>query len=195
MTKAPYGRLCRLRGAEMLNIRINFSVDLKKVGVIWATLVLMFSHLMLPPTAEALITPPPAEKAVTVNLTYLKVTTTKSQAKAALASPHAKYFDAEATAFLMVYTKDWKMSEWKCLRNLWTKESHFNPKAKNMSSGAYGIAQFLPSTWGNYNVTKTAEARLQVKYGLRYILKRYGTTADPNGACNAWAFWQKKKWY
>ena len=179
----------------MLNIRINFSVDLKKVGTVCATFVILFSHLMLPPTAEALTAPAIAEKPITVSLTYLKVTTTKSQAKAALASPHLKYFDAEATAFLTVYTKDWKMSEWKCLRKLWQNESHFNPKAKNLGSGAYGIAQFLPSTWGNYKVTKTAEARLQIKYGLRYILKRYGTTADPNGACNAWTVWQKKHWY
>jgi hypothetical protein len=179
----------------MLNIRINFSVDLKKVGVTWATFVIMFSHLMLPPTAAALTAPAIEEKPITVSLTYLKVTTTKSQAKAALDSPHSKYFDAEATAFLTVYTKDWKMSEWKCLRTLWQHESHFNPKSKNLSSGAYGIAQFLPSTWGNYKVTKTAEARLQIQYGLRYIVKRYGTTADPNGACNAWTFWQKNNWY
>lgn len=179
----------------MLNIRINFDVDLRKVGVIWLTMVLFFSHLMLPPTAEALVVPAPAEKPVTVSLTYLKVTTTMSQAKADLASNGSKYFDAEALAFLTTYTQGWKMNEWKCLRNIWQKESHFNPKARNMSSGAYGIAQFMPSTWGNYGVTKTAEAKLQIKYGLRYIMKRYGSASDPNGACNAWRFWQKNNWY
>lgn len=179
----------------MLNIKINFSVDLKKVGAIWAVMTLMFSHLIMPPTAAALTVPAPVEKPITVSLTYLTVTTTKSEAKKDLASNGVKYFDAEALAFLTVYTQDWKISEWKCLRSLWQKESHFNPKAKNMSSGAYGIAQFMPSTWGNYKVEKTAEARLQIKYGLRYILKRYGDENDPNGACNAWKFWQKNKWY
>jgi len=179
----------------MLNIKINFSIDLKKVGATWMTMFLMFSHLMLPPTAEALTVPALAEKPITVNLTYMKVTTTKSQAKEDLASNGSKYFDAEALAFLTVYTKDWEMSEWTCLRNIWQKESHFNPKAKNKSSGAYGIAQFMPTTWENYKVVKTPEARLQIKYGLRYIEKRYGSAKDPNGACNAWAFWQRNNWY
>lgn len=160
-----------------------------------AVLSLFMSHLVVPPTANALKAPAISEKPVTVKLTYLTVTTTKSQAKKDLASPTVKYFDAEALAFLTVYTKDWKMSEWKCLRNVWQKESHFNPYAKNMSSGAYGIAQFMPTTWGNYGVSKTGSAKLQIKYGLRYILKRYGNENDPNGACNAWSFWKKHNWY
>lgn len=156
-----------------------------------ATLAIAFSNLIAPPSAQALERTFSAfsEKPVTVNLTYLTVTTTKSQARASIASSESKYFDTEALAFLTVYAKDWKMGEWKCLRQLWQHESHFNPKALNKHSGAYGVAQFLPSTWGNYSVSKTAEAKLQIKYGLRYIEKRYGT------ACEAWAFWQKNGWY
>jgi Transglycosylase SLT domain len=179
----------------MLNIKINVSIDVKKLGAICAAMLIMFSNLVVPPTAAALTVPAAAEKPITVSLTYLKVTTTKSQARKDLASSTVKYFDAEALAFLTVYAKDWEMSEWKCLRNIWQKESHFNPKALNKSSGSYGIAQFMPTTWGNYKVEKTPEARLQIRYGLRYIEKRYGSAKDPNGACNAWAFWQKNNWY
>jgi hypothetical protein len=179
----------------MLNIRINLTIDLKKVGAIMASAVLLFSQMLTPATAlEAELIGKP-EKVITVSLTHLKVQTTKSDARKALASPHSKYFDAEATAFLTVYAKDWTVKEWSCLRYIWTKESNFNPKAENKSSGAYGIAQFMPSTWGNYKVEKTPDARLQIKYGLRYILKRYGTESDPNGACTAKAFWLKNNWY
>ena len=152
-------------------------------------IVIASSHILSPAVAaeKMLVTKP--EPVVSVSLSHLTVKTTKSQALAAITSPNAKYFDAEALAFLTVYTKGWSIAEWNCLRYVWSHESHFNPKALNMHSGAYGIAQFLPSTWGNYKVTKTESAQLQIQYGLRYIQKRYGS------ACGAKAFWIKNGWY
>jgi Transglycosylase SLT domain len=179
----------------MLNIRISFNVNLRKTWRILAVCLLAFSHAITSPSAEALTTSVIYEKPVTVNLTHLNMTTTVSQAKLDLASNGSKYFDAEALAFLTTYTQGWKISDWKCLRNLWQHESHFNPKALNMSSGALGIAQFLPTTWGNYKVDKTLNAKLQIQYGLRYIEKRYGSVNDKFGACNAWAFWSSRGWY
>jgi hypothetical protein len=177
----------------MLNIRISFTVNLKKVGAGLLAGMIFFSHLVTPASAITEVVTP--EKSTTVSLTYLTVTTTKTQAKMDLASPTVKYFDPQAIAFLTTYSQGWNRAEWKCLNNLWNSESHFNPKALNMSSHAFGIAQFLPSTWGNYKVTQTASAKLQIKYGLRYITKRYGSTDDPHGACNAWKFHQKTGWY
>jgi len=80
-------------------------------------------------------------------------------------------------------------SQFSCLDKLWKQESHWNPKALNKSSGAYGIAQFLPTTWGNYKVHKTANSILQVDYGLRYISARYGTP------CAAWKHEKRFGWY
>ena len=77
--------------------------------------------------------------------------------------------------------------EFKCLHDLWMKESGWRANAHNKSSGAWGIAQFLPSTWGNYKFPfKPKDPQIQIDAGLRYIYKRYGTP------CNAWAFWKKK---
>jgi len=85
------------------------------------------------------------------------------------------------------------MSQWKskreyvCLAQLWGKESGWNPAAHNKSSGAFGIPQFLPETWGNYKFPyKPKAASIQITAGLRYITKRYETP------CKAWAFWQHK---
>ena len=84
-------------------------------------------------------------------------------------------------------TKVANRAEFACLSALWTRESHWNPKALNKSSGAFGIAQFMPSTWANYNFPyKPKDPHIQIDAGLRYILKRYGTP------CKAWAFWQRQ---
>ena len=180
----------------MLNIRINLTIDLKKVGAILAAIVFTISHLITP--ANALTVNPTTvqdkakvthEKVAVVALEYLTVRTTKSEAKNALASKYLKYFDPQTVAFLTEYANGKSMAEWKCLNNLWSHESHFNPKALNMSSHAFGIAQFLPTTWANYGVKKTASPALQIKYGLHYIDKRYGS------ACNAWSFWKQHNWY
>ena len=171
----------------MLNIRISFTVDVKKVLRVMGVLVLVSTQMFTP--AHALPAQTSKEKVVTISLEYLTVNTTRTDAKKALASTYVKYFDAQTIAFLTEYSSGKSMTEWKCLNSLWSHESHFNPKALNMGSHAFGIAQFLPSTWGNYNVKKTAVAQLQIKYGLRYIQQRYGD------ACNAWKFWQGHGWY
>jgi len=177
----------------MLNIRINLTINLKKVGAGLLAGLIFMAHLVTP--AYAVTAAIKAETPTTVSLQFLTVTTTQAQAALDLASPTVKYFDPQAIAFLTTYSQGWSRAEWACLNNLWNSESHFNPKALNMSTRAFGIAQFLPTTWGNYNVVKTLSAKLQIQYGLRYVQKRYGSINDPAGACNAWRFHQKNGWY
>ena len=67
-----------------------------------------------------------------------------------------------------------KLEQWTCLYTLWTKESNWNPKSLNKKSGAYGIAQFMPATWGQVGYKKTEDGFMQVEAGLAYIQRKYG---------------------
>jgi hypothetical protein len=74
-----------------------------------------------------------------------------------------------------------------CLDQLLSKESGWRVNALNRSSGAFGLFQFMPSTWGNYNFPyKPKDAYTQMRAGLRYVHKRYGSP------CGAWNFWKKQ---
>lgn len=77
---------------------------------------------------------------------------------------------------------------WDDLNALVTQESSWNPKADNPTSTAYGLFQFLDSTWGNYG-GKTQNPYKQINKGLRYVADRYG---DPTAA---WDFHQQNNWY
>ena len=80
-------------------------------------------------------------------------------------------------------------SEFSCLENLWGKESGWNPNAQNPSSTAYGIAQFLDSTWAGTGIAKTSDGYRQIDAGLIYIENRFGSP------CGAWAHSQSTGWY
>ncbi len=85
---------------------------------------------------------------------------------------------------------DWGDKQFLCLNRLWTKESHWNYRAHNKSSGAHGIPQALPAIrmddvatdWRTNPVT-------QIRWGLRYIEARYDTP------CRAWAKFQRSNYY
>lgn len=73
--------------------------------------------------------------------------------------------------------------QWWALNNLWTRESNWNPNARN-SSGACGIPQALPCS-----KIPDLSPQGQIAWGLGYIKARYGTPAS------AWAHSQKFGWY
>ena len=88
----------------------------------------------------------------------------------------------------MLEKKGWG-NQFRDLDWLLTRESSWNPRAQNPSSTAYGLFQFLNSTWATVGGRKTSDPKLQLDYGLRYIQQRYG---DVRGAR---AFWNKHHWY
>ena len=79
--------------------------------------------------------------------------------------------------------------QFSCLENLWGKESGWNPNAQNPTSTAYGIPQFLNSTWASTGIAKTSDGYRQIDAGLIYIEERYGSP------CAAWAHSEAKGWY
>lgn len=85
----------------------------------------------------------------------------------------------------------WTGSQWTALRNLVQNESGWNPSAQNPTSTAYGLFQFLDSTWAGVGATKTSSPVGQIAAGLRYIKQRYGS---PLAAWSAWLS-RSPHWY
>ncbi len=80
--------------------------------------------------------------------------------------------------------------EWGCLEKLWDRESHWNERAMNRYSGAYGIPQSLPgSKMASAGADWQTNPATQIKWGLGYIAGRYKTP------CGAWAHSQSTGWY
>jgi hypothetical protein len=93
--------------------------------------------------------------------------------------------DADPKAIGRAMNRIWfNDSEWPALLNLWTRESNWNPRARNRASGACAIPQALPCN-GLYDKA----ASYQIEWGLNYIKRRYGTPSK------AWRFWQSHRWY
>lgn len=83
-------------------------------------------------------------------------------------------------------------TQWNALDQLIGHESSWNPQASaEPASDAYGLFQFLSTTWDTVGGTKTEDPRMQAVYGDKYISQKYG---DP---ASAWSFWQAQSphWY
>ncbi len=101
-----------------------------------------------------------------------------------------EYSGNRAIGCAVLVGRGFGMDQMACLDKLWKKESGWNHRASNSSSGAYGIPQALPgrkmasagSDWRTNPAT-------QIKWGLGYIKGRYGTP------CGAWGHSQDVGWY
>lgn len=74
----------------------------------------------------------------------------------------------------MAAERGWTGAQWQALDRLEMKEAGYNPLAQNPSSTAFGLGQFLNSTWKAYGAQKTTDAAGQIKAMYDYIVKRYG---------------------
>lgn len=70
----------------------------------------------------------------------------------------------------------WTGAEYQALLGLWQRESEWDFRAENPSSGAYGIPQSLPaSKMGSVAPDWRTNPRTQIRWGLKYIKSTYGS--------------------
>lgn len=92
-------------------------------------------------------------------------------------SPAMGVDNSQINAFkLYAHTQIIDAKQYQCIEMLWTKESNWNPAARNGSH--YGIPQLR-----NIKV-KGLDPYTQIDWGIRYLKHRYSTP------CKAWAFFK-----
>ncbi len=81
-------------------------------------------------------------------------------------------------------------AQWNCFDKIIMKESTWNHRAVNASSGAYGLVQALPaSKMASAGADWRTNPATQAKWGLSYMNDRYGSP------CAALAFHHNNGWY
>jgi hypothetical protein len=101
-----------------------------------------------------------------------------------------EYSGSRATGCALMLDAGFGLDQFPCLDKLWKKESGWNYKATNRSSGAYGIPQSLPgSKMASEGSDWRTNPATQIKWGLGYIEGRYNTP------CGAWSHSQNSGWY
>jgi hypothetical protein len=130
----------------------------------------------------------------TTSTTSRLATTSRTVTRAPVVAPYAfgtKGYNKWWARYYMVKRFGWKSTtQYNCLVSLWNKESSWNHKAHNRSSGAYGIPQALPgSKMAKFGSDWRTNPKTQIIWGLGYIKGRYVTP------CGAWSSFQRKGWY
>jgi hypothetical protein len=86
-------------------------------------------------------------------------------------------------------SETWGADEVVYFNKIIQKESGWDNTAQNPISTAYGLGQFLNSTWGTVGCVKTSVPEVQIDCTIKYIESRYGSPA------NAWAFHIRNNYY
>lgn len=97
--------------------------------------------------------------------------------------------EIQSYAHSLVLSYGWSEADYQYLVLLWNRESSWNPYAVNKKSGACGIPQANPCSKASKGTDYKTNWRTQVKWGLNYIKKRYGTPSE------AWSHSQRVGWY
>lgn len=79
--------------------------------------------------------------------------------------------------------------EWNAIVRIINGESKWCETAQNPWTSAFGLGQFLNSTWAGIGFTKTSDPSIQAEAMMVYIYGRYGTPT------RAWAWKNVHGWY
>jgi membrane-bound lytic murein transglycosylase MltF len=79
--------------------------------------------------------------------------------------------------------------QWTYFNDLIYRESKWDSKAQNRYSTAFGLGQFLNSTWKTVGCTKTLDPYIQVDCTIKYVKQNYG---NPHKAIR---FHNARGWY
>ena len=80
-------------------------------------------------------------------------------------------------------------NEWYYFEKIISKESNWIHTAQNPKSTAYGVAQFLDSTWDLVDCKKTIDPYKQIDCAILYIQDRYTLPSE------AWKHHLLMNWY
>jgi hypothetical protein len=102
----------------------------------------------------------------------------------------SEYSGSRGIGCAMMLDAGFKIDQFPCLDKLWKRESGWDYKARNDSSGAFGIPQALPgSKMASKGDDWETNPATQIAWGLDYIEGRYDTP------CGAWNHSEDTGWY
>ena len=131
----------------------------------------------------------PASSKQSTSSRNLQAKTSVAQLKSPYRKGTKKYSQWYAKQYMEI-RYGWGKGQQRAIINLWTKESGWNHKSSNGSSGAYGIPQSLPGRkMASHGKDWRTNPETQIRWGLSYIKGRYGS---PN---KAWAHFRSHNWY
>lgn len=102
--------------------------------------------------------------------------------------------DLKSRAYQAYIAAGMPPGEWGAFDQLISHESSWNPTNKNPSSTAYGLGQFLDTTWASVGGTKTPDPMTQLGYIFAYLKQRPDYKGSP---ATAWSLWNSRSphWY
>ncbi len=174
-------------GFSVMLAMASLQMPATKTEPVWASEVRLDTTqavpIVLPEKQVVIKVQKPKVKSVQVTTSYRTVVARERVMPVTTVVPKSK---VKKYAYDRV-SKKWGPEHWAALNILWQRESGWNYRATNGSSGACGIPQACPCSkvGGDYR----SNPNTQIDWGLNYIAARYGNPT------RALAFWNAHHWY